>query len=206
MRKMSNRELAYKWLGRRAYEPVWQKLSARADAVAKGVGEEVIFAGEHEPVYTTGRRGIDNRLGEELPAPVVYSDRGGEMTFHGPGQIMLYPIINLRSREIGVKQYVYLLEESCIQLLKEFGIKAKRNCGFPGVWTEQGKIAALGVRVTRGVAFHGMALNVNIDPKWFATINPCGLQLGVVNISDFTVPLPPFELAERWQFHFQSLL
>jgi len=203
---MSDWGLAYKWLGRRAYEPVWQDLSACADAVARGVGEEVIFACEHEPVYTTGRRGIDNRLGEALPAPVVHTDRGGEMTFHGPGQIMLYPIINLRSREIGVKKYVSLLEESCIQLLNEFGIGAKRNCGFPGVWTERGKIAALGVRVTRGVAFHGMALNVNIDSKWFAAINPCGLQLGVVSISEF-IDLPPLpELADQWQSCFQSLL
>ena len=195
----------YHWLGVQPYEPVWQMLHARADAVAAGLEEETIYSCEHEPVYTTGRRGIDNRLGAELPAPVIHSDRGGEMTFHGTGQIMLYPVMNLRTREIGVKQYVYLLEQSCIELLKELGVEAARNCGFPGVWTEKGKIAALGVRISKGVAYHGMALNVDVAPKWFAAINPCGLQSGVVSISGFTDPLPLSELAERWQSRFQAL-
>ena len=128
------------------------------------------------------------------------------MTFHGPGQLMLYPIIHLRSRDLGVKQYVHLLEASCIELLSDLGITAARNCGFPGVWTERGKIAALGVRVSRGVAYHGMALNVELDPKWFAAINPCGLQSGVVSISEFTEPLPLTTLAEQWQNHFTGLL
>jgi len=194
------------WLGEQPYEQVWRMLYERADAVAAGWAEEIIYSCEHEPVYTTGRRGIDNRLGPELPAPVVHSDRGGEMTFHGTGQIMLYPVIHLRRREIGVKQYVFLLEQSCIDLLKALGVDAKRNCGFPGVWTGRGKIAALGVRVSRGVAYHGMALNVDVDPKWFAAINPCGLQSGVVSVSGFVEPMPLSELAERWQCSFQSLL
>jgi len=157
-------------------------------------------------LFRSGRRGIDNRLGEVLPAPVVHSDRGGEMTFHGPGQIMLYPVINLRSRDLGVKAYVYLLEESCMQLLDAFGIASSRKCGFPGVWTQKGKIAALGVRVSRGVAYHGMALNVDVDGKWFAAINPCGLQLGVASMADFINPLSLSDLAELWQINFQQLL
>jgi len=192
-------DLEHQWLGRQPYEPVWQKLRAHADAVASGNAKEIIFSCEHEPVYTTGRRGVDNRLGESLPAPVMLSDRGGEMTFHGPGQVMLYPIINLRARDIGVKAYVHLLEQSCIDVLQSLGIEAKRNCGFPGVWTQQGKIAALGVRVSRGVAYHGMALNMAIDPKWFAAINPCGLNSGVVNISDVVDPVPLPELAKLWK-------
>jgi len=199
-------ELKFRWLGVQPYEPVWHELHGRAAAVAYGCGDEMIVSCEHEPVYTTGRRGVDNRLGLDLPAPVVRSDRGGEMTFHGPGQIMLYPVINLRRREIGVKQYVHLLEHSCIELLKAQGVDARRNCGFPGVWTERGKIAALGVRVTRGIAYHGMALNVDVDSSWFAAINPCGLQSGIVSLADFTDPLPLPELAESWQGRFQSLL
>ncbi len=198
--------IVYMWLGEQPYEPVWQMLHARAESVAIGQEDEVIYSCEHQPVYTTGRRGVDNRLGAELPAPVVHSDRGGEMTFHGTGQIMLYPVMNLRKREIGVKQYVFLLEQSCIELLKEHGVDSKRNCGFPGVWTEKGKIAALGVRINKGVAYHGMALNVHVDPAWFAAINPCGLQSGVVSICNFTEPLPLSELADQWQRHLQSLL
>jgi len=198
--------LEFRWLALQPYEPVWQCLHARADAIADGHSDEVIYSCEHEPVYTTGRRGVDNRLGIELPAPVVQSDRGGEMTFHGPGQLMLYPVINLRKRGLGVKQYVSLLEQSCINLLKELDVDAGRNCGFPGVWTDKGKLAALGVRVSRGVAYHGMALNVDVDPEWFAAINPCGLHSGIVSVSGFTDPLPLPELAESWQARFQSLL
>ncbi|MDQ7000660.1 MAG: hypothetical protein Q9M12_07255, partial [Mariprofundus sp.] len=102
--------LEQRWLGRQAYGFVWELLQHRAAEIADGHGREVVFSCEHDPVYTTGKRGVDNRSGAELPAPVVYSDRGGEMTFHGPGQIMLYPVIHLRKRGIGVKQYVHILE------------------------------------------------------------------------------------------------
>ncbi len=194
------------WLGRQPYEPVWQMLRVRADDIAAGHDEEIIFSCEHEPVYTTGRRGVDNRLGAILPAPVIHSDRGGEMTFHGPGQLMLYPIINLRARGLGVKAYVSLLEQSCIDLLKSQGVEATRRCGFPGVWTNKGKAAALGVRITRGVAYHGMALNVDVAPAWFAAINPCGLQSGIVSLSSFVEPLPQSELAGLWMQAFNNLL
>ncbi len=191
--------MKYQWMGRQAYAPVWRQLQQRAWDVAAGKCSEIIFSCEHEPVYTTGKRGVDNRLGAELPAPVVQTDRGGEMTFHGPGQIMLYPVIHLRHRGIGVKQYVHLLEASCIDLLGEFGVEATRRNGFPGVWTGRGKIAALGVRVSRGVAYHGMALNVDVDDRWFAAINPCGLQSGVASMSGFIDPLPLSALAMCWQ-------
>jgi len=137
---------------------------------------------------------------------VICSDRGGEMTFHGPGQVMLYPVIHLRRCNIGVKQYVHLLEQSCIDLLGESGMHVKRNCGFPGVWTERGKIAALGVRVSRGVAYHGMALNVHVDPDWFDAIKPCGLQINAVSMSDFIKPLSLPELAQRWHICFLACI
>jgi len=197
----------YQWLGRQAYQPLWHRLQTRADAVLHGRKNEIIFSCEHEPVYTTGRRGIDNRLNDHLPAPVVHCDRGGEMTFHGPGQIMLYPVIHLRDRDLGVKAYVHLLEQSCIDLLQTIGIPAHRRCGFPGVWTEQGKIAALGIRITHGVAYHGMALNVDVDPVWFAAINPCGLQSNIISVSHITQQtLALNELAEHWQQGMRGLL
>jgi lipoyl(octanoyl) transferase len=194
------------WLGRQAYEPFWLEMQQRARAVASGLANEIIWACEHEAVYTTGRRGVDNRLQEALPAPLIQSDRGGEMTFHGPGQIMLYPVIHLGWRGLGVKQYVHLLEQSCIDLLASLEVHAERRKGFPGVWRPTGKIAALGVRISRGVAFHGMALNVDVSPCWFAAINPCGLGKAAVSLSDTTKPLPLAELAGRWQGHFSELL
>jgi len=196
----------YQWLGRQPYRPMWSRIQERAAAVVDGSSAEIIWTCEHEAVYTTGRRGIDNRLGGELPAPMVSTDRGGETTFHGPGQIMLYPVIHLRQRAMAVRDYVRLLEQSCIDLLAGMGVDADRRSGFPGVWLKQGKIAALGVRVTRGVVYHGMALNVDVDACWFAAIDPCGLGLPAISLANRVAPPPSQELADRWSRCFVQLL
>jgi lipoyl(octanoyl) transferase len=196
----------HQWLGRQLYEPMWSRMQQRAIAVADGSAAEIIWTCEHEAVYTTGRRGIDNRLGGKLPAPMILTDRGGEMTFHGPGQIILYPVIHLRQRVMAVRDYVHLLEQSCIDLLVGMGVCADRRSGFPGVWLEDGKIAALGVRVTRGVAYHGMALNVDVDTRWFSAIDPCGLGLSAISLAGRVAHPPLQELADRWYRHFAKLL
>lgn len=196
----------FEWLGRRPYRPVWEQLRARAVAVADGVHREMIWSCEHEPVYTTGRRGIDNRLKKALPADFVVTDRGGETTFHGPGQLMLYPVLNLKARGLGARDYVALLEQSCIALLRSRGVEARRRCGYPGVWTDAGKIAALGVRIRRGVAYHGMALNVNVQTCFFEAIRPCGLDSGVVSMADFGAAEALPGLAEDWYDCLASLL
>jgi len=196
----------YDWLGRQVYEPMWRRLQRQASDLADGEADEVVWGCEHEPVYTTGRRGIDNRVIAELPAPLLQVDRGGETTFHGPGQIMLYPVLGLRRRGLGVRQYVQLLEQSCIDLLADSGIAAGRRCGFPGVWTEHGKVAALGVRVVRGVAYHGMALNVAVEPRWFAAINPCGTGSRVVNAGELAALPGNVELAGHWMRRLVALL
>jgi len=198
--------LAFAWLGRQGYMPMWEQMRQRADAVAEGAADEIVWSCEHDAVYTTGRRGIDNRIAGELPAALIQTDRGGETTFHGPGQIMLYPVVHLRRRELGVRDYVHLLEQSCIDLLADLGIVSGRRDGFPGVWAEEGKVAALGVRVSRGVALHGMALNVDVDDRWFAAIDPCGLGLPAVNLSDILEPPPLSELAHGWYASFDRLL
>jgi len=194
----------FEWLGRQSYKPVWQQMQLRAKTIAEEKAEEIIWICEHEPVYTTGRRGVDNRLGEKLPAPVIETDRGGEMTFHGPGQLMLYPVIDLRRRGMGVKQYVCLLEQSCMDTLTSLGIPSERRIGFPGVWTEQGKIAALGIRVSKGVAYHGMALNISVESRWFNAINPCGIGKSTVNLSSFCTPPVLCDLAATWYTDFVS--
>jgi len=189
----------FDWLGRQPYAPIFAQLVGRAAAIAVGEASEAIWSCEHEPVYTTGRRAVDNRVTTELPAPLLQSDRGGETTFHGPGQLMLYPLIDLRRRGIGVRDYVRLLEQSCIDLLAGYEIAAGRNCGFPGVWVDGGKIAALGVRVSQGVAYHGMALNVSVDLRAFAAIRPCGLDAAVVSMESLSGIKPPLpELARHW--------
>jgi lipoyl(octanoyl) transferase len=165
---------------------MWEKMREQAEAIASGTADELIWSCEHDPVYTTGQRGIDNRI-QHLDAPLLQTDRGGETTFHGPGQAMLYPLIDLRRRGLGVRVYVHKLEQSCIDLLQqEYGIDADRRCGLPGVWTEAGKIAALGIRIRNGIAYHGMALNNDVDLKWFAAIRPCGTTLPVTNLYELT--------------------
>ncbi|MDX8403108.1 MAG: lipoyl(octanoyl) transferase LipB [Mariprofundaceae bacterium] len=186
---------------------MWQQLQIHATAVAAGVKEEIVWACEHEPVYTTGRRAIDNRTQPELPAPLIYTDRGGETTFHGPGQIMLYPILHLKQRRLSPRNYVHLLEQSVIDLLAESGIGTKRQCGLPGVWSDDGKIAAIGLRIKNGVAYHGMALNVDVAPDWFAVINPCGTKKRSLSMAFYMDQLPELQwLANRWNEHLTRIL
>jgi len=195
---------SFEWLGVQPYEPMWQRMQLRAKTIAGEKAEEIIWGCEHEPVYTTGRRGVDNRLEKKLLAPFIATDRGGETTFHGPGQLMLYPVIDLRRRGLGIKQYVRLLEQSCIDTLTNLGVKSEQRAGFPGVWTKYGKIAALGIRVSKGVAYHGMALNVSVESRWFAAINPCGIGKMAINVSSFCTPPTLCELAKIWYAHFSS--
>jgi lipoyl(octanoyl) transferase len=210
MEASANTDLPFSWLGRMTYEPMWARLASRAAEVISGSGREVIWACEHEPVYTTGKRGVDNRITDTLPAPMVHTDRGGETTFHGPGQIMLYPVISLRTRGLGVRAYVHLLEQSCIDMLAQaFSLTATRRTGMPGVWIDRGKVAAVGVRVSRGVACHGMALNVDVNPSWFAAINPCGTGMAASSLADAVphAPAQPMDrLAGLWAGCFRGLI
>ena len=185
---------------------MWKRLRERAEKVAGDREDEIVWSCEHEPVYTTGKRGIDNSL-SDLPAPFVPTDRGGETTFHGPGQLMLYPIVHLRRRGLGAKDYLYLIEQSCIHLLHGFGLVAARHCDAPGVWLGDAKIAAVGLRIQRGVAYHGMALNVDVAHAWFAAIRPCGLRLPVANLSAYINHTPPLpDIAQLWHGHLNGLL
>ncbi|MDQ6972152.1 MAG: lipoyl(octanoyl) transferase LipB, partial [Mariprofundaceae bacterium] len=129
---------------------------------------------------------------------LLRTERGGEITFHGPGQIVLYPILSLRRRGLGVRDYVCLLEQSCIDLLSDYGIEAGRREGLPGVWHGDAKIAAIGLRVSRGIVWHGMALNVCVEAGWFSAIDACGAGLGVTSMDAYCVPPPLAELASAW--------
>ncbi len=200
--------MPFEWLGnKRPYEPTWKLLQSRAASVAASKETEIIWSCEHEPVYTTGRRAVDNREQPTLPAPLVYTDRGGETTFHGTGQVMLYPVIHLRERHITPRQYVSLLEQSAINLLAALGVSAERRCGLPGVWTAEGKIVAIGLRIQNGIAYHGMALNVNVEASWFSAINPCGTGKKSVNLSAYTESTQKLELiARQWGNQLNRLL
>ncbi|CAG35026.1 lipoyl(octanoyl) transferase LipB [Desulfotalea psychrophila] len=138
---------------------------------------------EHPPVYTLGKRGGEQHLhiSKEMLAQkgidVVSIERGGEITYHGPGQLVLYPILHLRKRKMRVTEYVGLLEETMIRLAADFGVRVVRNTRNAGVWTEDGrsKIGSIGIAIRHGVSFHGFAFNLNTDLEPFSWINPCGL-------------------------------
>jgi len=174
------------------------KMQQQAERIHQKRTNETVWCCQHPPVYTTGRRGIDNRIHPHLPAPLVTTDRGGETTFHGPGQLMFYPFIHLKQHHLQARAFVTLLEASCIELLHQYSISSKQRDGAPGVWSQQGKIAAIGLRISCGIAYHGMALNVNTDLDWFRAIRPCGLQAGVDRFSDHTTAPPLEQLAQQW--------
>ncbi|MDP9236029.1 MAG: lipoyl(octanoyl) transferase LipB [Chloroflexota bacterium] len=163
------------------YQDAWQLQQRIADDVRIG-GAPALILIEHPPTYTLGARGKAEHLllGEEAllsrGAQVLRTDRGGDVTFHGPGQVVAYPIINLRAYGQGPVWYVRTLEALLIEVLSRFGIVGARSKGRPGVWVGEAKIAAIGVRISRGVTTHGFALNVNTDLAYFEHIVPCGLS------------------------------
>ncbi len=174
------------------YEDAWQLQQRTAEDVRDG-GDPVLILLEHPPVYTLGVRGRDANLLLPLDAyasrgaEVRRTDRGGDVTFHGPGQLVGYPIVDLRRHGEGPVWYVRSLEAMLIDVLSRFGIVADRSPGRPGVWVGDAKIAAIGVRVSRGVTTHGFALNVNTDLAWFRDIVPCGLPAaGVTSMQALT--------------------
>jgi lipoyl(octanoyl) transferase len=180
-----------RWLGRIGYEEAWALQRDLALRRALGAIEDTLLLLEHPPVYTTGRRVVcADRLRvpeEALGAPLLAVDRGGDITFHGPGQLVVYPIVSLGSRPRAVQAYVRGLEETVIRTLVGYGIEAGRVAGLTGVWVGREKICAIGVRVSRPggaeggwVTSHGLALNVDVDLGWFERIVPCGIADGAV--------------------------
>lgn len=179
----------------------WQQ--ARAEAVRTGAALEALAVLQHPPVYTLGMRGERRHVlatPEALAARgagLVPTDRGGDVTFHGPGQLVAYPILDLRRRELGPATYVRMLETVLIDTLARFGIEAGRVPGRPGVWAEESKVAALGVRVRGGVCTHGVALNVSTDLGWFDAIVPCGIaDAGVTSMERLLGVAPPHQAVE----------
>lgn len=162
---------------------------------------------QHPPIYTLGQAGKPEHLLHATEIPVVRVDRGGQITYHGPGQILVYVLVDLRRRGLTVKGMVYLLEQALLDLLAAQGVKAQRKAGAPGVYVQEAKIAALGLRVQRGCTTHGLALNVDLDLTPFSHINPCGYaQLPVTRLCDLGVTLPREALERQLVQHLTALL
>jgi lipoyl(octanoyl) transferase len=165
------------WLGKGVdYLEAWEMQKRITAERAEGKTHDTLLLLEHAPVYTAGPRAPREHVIGPLTAPLVDTDRGGQITYHGPGQLVGYPIVGLTAKGLGPKAYVRVLEESLVEALGQLGVAAHTEDGMTGVWTAKGKIAAIGVRITRGVAMHGFALNVNTDLAAYEPIIPCGID------------------------------
>lgn len=178
----------FRWLGRADYAPTWRAMQSFTDDRDATTPDEVWFL-EHAPVFTQGLNGKHEHLLAPGDIPVVGIDRGGQVTYHGPGQLVVYPLIDLRRRGIGVRELVVALESAVIALAKAHGIAAAGRRDAPGVYVEGRKLASLGLRIRRGCSYHGFALNVDMDLEPFGRINPCGMaglemtQLGALGVT-----------------------
>ena len=160
-------------LGRVAYQPTWEAMQRFTDERTAETPDE-IWTLEHDPVFTLGMNADPAHVLAAGDIPVVRVDRGGQVTYHGPGQLIVYPLIDLRRAGLGVRDLVTALEQSVIDCLGKYGISATTWPGAPGVYVVDRKIASVGIRVRRGASYHGIALNVTTDLEPFSRINPCG--------------------------------
>ena len=175
-------------LGRRAYEPVWRAMQSLTDARDETTPDELWLV-EHDPVFTLGQAGKPEHVLLPGDIPVLHVDRGGQVTYHGPGQLVAYPLLDLRRLRIGVRDYVCRIEQAVIDTLADWNIEGRRRDGAPGVYVDGAKVAALGIRVRRGCTFHGLAFNIGMDLEPFSRINPCGFAgLEVVAMRDLGGP------------------
>lgn len=170
-----DRSLTVKSLGRVEYEPTWRAMQAFTANRAADTPDELWLC-EHPPVFTLGLAGKAEHLLRDIGIPVVKIDRGGQITYHGPGQIVCYLLLDLRRRNLTVKGLVNRMEQAVIDLLAGYGVAAERLAGAPGVYVKGAKIAALGLKVKNGCCYHGLALNVAMDLSPFSAINPCGYE------------------------------
>ena len=175
VRKTAGDEITIRDLGLREYEPLWREMQQFTESRRKGTPDEIWFA-EHEPVFTLGLNASHEHLLTPGDIPVVQTDRGGQVTYHGPGQLMVYPLIDLKRAQLGIRDLVTALEQSVIDLVAQFGLTAVARADAPGVYVDGRKIASVGLRIRRYCSFHGMALNIDLDPEPFSRINPCGFR------------------------------
>ncbi|MCC3254667.1 lipoyl(octanoyl) transferase LipB [Xanthomonas campestris] len=175
-------------LGMQDYVPVWRAMQRFTDTRDEHTGDE-LWVVKHAPVFTLGQAGKPEHVLAPGEIPVLQVDRGGQVTYHGPGQLVVYPLLDLRRLRIGVRDYVCKIEQALIDTLGEWNIIAERRDGAPGVYVGGAKIAALGIRVRRGCTFHGLSFNVAMDLEPFHRINPCGYQgLQVTSVLDLGGP------------------
>ena len=188
--------------GQQDYVPLWHEMQEFTDTRDDSTPDEIWFV-EHPPVFTMGLNASEEHLLAPGDIPVVQIDRGGQVTFHGPGQLMVYPLIDLRRSNIGVRTLVTALEQSVVDLVADYDVEAVADPEAPGVYVGDDKLASVGLRIRRGSSFHGMALNVDIDLEPFSRINPCGYaELQMTDFRRLRIDLELERTAEKILPHF----
>ena len=190
------------FLGRQEYVPLWHRMQEFTDERDESTPDEIWFC-EHPPVFTMGLNASDEHLLAPGDIPVVQIDRGGQVTYHGPGQLMVYPLIDIKRANIGVRQLVTALEQSVVDLVAEYDVQAAARADAPGVYVDGDKLASIGLRIRRGSSFHGMALNVDADLEPFSRINPCGYaELKMTDLRRLGIELQLEEASQKLLPHF----
>lgn len=167
--------LVVKNLGVEHYTETWQAMKKFTDSREAHAADEIWFV-QHPPVYTLGQAGKVEHLLTPGDIPVVHSDRGGQVTYHGPGQLVCYLLLDVRRRQLGVRDLVTAIEQSIVQLVDAYGVVSESKREAPGVYVDGRKLAALGLRIRKGCSYHGLSLNVDMDLEPFSNINPCGFE------------------------------
>ena len=190
------------FLGRQDYVPLWREMQKFTDERDASTPDEIWFC-EHPPVFTLGLNASKEHVLAPGDIPVVQIDRGGQVTFHGPGQLMVYPLIDIRRANIGVRKLVTALEQSVVDLAAEYEIEAAARADAPGVYVGGDKLASVGLRIRRGSSFHGMSLNVDVDLEPFTRINPCGYaEIEMTDLHRLGIGLQLEDTAEKLLPHF----
>ena len=193
-------------LGRVDYLPTWQAMQRFTDLRDAQTADE-IWVLEHEPVFTLGMNADPSHVLAAGDIPVVRVDRGGQVTYHGPGQLVVYPLIDLRRAGLGVRDLVTALEQAVIRCVARYGISAATRLKAPGVYVSGAKLASVGIRVRRGASYHGLALNVAMDLEPFARINPCGYEgLAMTQLAALSGPTEVSRVAADVLTELQPLL
>lgn len=186
-----------RWLGLQDYEKCWHAMRDFTDQRNENTQDE-IWVVEHPPVFTQGQSGKPEHILNAGDIPIIQVDRGGQVTYHGPGQLVIYPLVDLKRKKLNVRETVTILEKSVIELLREFDILATSQCKAPGVYVNEKKICSLGLRIRRGCSFHGLALNLDMDLEPFSRINPCGYpELKMTQLSDFIRPVDIKQVGQK---------
>ena len=198
--------LIIRHLGQVDYATAWHDMQTFSNNRDHNTPDELWFL-EHPPVFTLGRNGKQEHLHNTGKIPVINTNRGGQVTYHGPGQLIAYPLLDINRRQLGVQSLVQILEQAVIDLCTDYRIDAHRREKAPGVYVEDHKLAALGLRIRKGCSFHGLSLNIDMDLTPFSMIDPCGYAgMEVTQLRDLGVKESMKTITDQFQNHLEHLL